>query len=395
MSLKNIVKIVFFSLVCIFAASLSVFAEYTYKVPLGKSIFLRNPKINYENTYWSSSDEKIATVSQNGIAKALSKGSATIKVTSNDDIISTYQLNVIDSETIKSIFIEPNNPLVNSKIEISAITLPDIEKVKFIVNYNNIFKKFVAKTKVSDGNNFIYSTSFTVPDCEELFINTFAYKNGKWHNYKNKTKITVTKNSSNTFADLSRKRVSKDCIDFIMKCEGLTFSASKDAIAEGYVLEVGYGNNVNFGQTFYEKVTGKEAYSDFLNKINNICSVWVNSFLSANNIKFNQHQFDALTSLTYNIGYAWMNNSSLKDILLKYKNLKNISKNSANKNEFIKDYLLRHHANKKCYPGLLYRRIDELEMFLFNDYKKDGHFNKNKFELPDCIMKEYPNCIFT
>ena len=42
-----------------------------------------------------------------------------------------------------------------------------------------------------------------------------------------------------------------------------------------------------------------------------------------------------------------------------------------------RDWMLaRHHASGSCYWGLLYRRIDEVEMFMFNDYEIDGSENK-------------------
>lgn len=38
--------------------------------------------------------------------------------------------------------------------------------------------------------------------------------------------------------------------------------------------------------------------------------------------------------------------------------------------------LARHHASGTCYWGLLYRRIDEVELFMFGDYSVDGSSNK-------------------
>ncbi len=49
-----------------------------------------------------------------------------------------------------------------------------------------------------------------------------------------------------------------------------------------------------------------------------------------------------------------------------------------NKNEFIKDFLQWHHAGG-CIKGLLNRRVDEAEMFLYGDYIRDGSSNKYNF----------------
>ena len=47
--------------------------------------------------------------------------------------------------------------------------------------------------------------------------------------------------------------------------------------------------------------------------------------------------------------------------------------------------LAYHHAGGQCYYGLLYRRADELEMFLYGDYISDGSRNKYGFPSPYCI----------
>lgn len=53
------------------------------------------------------------------------------------------------------------------------------------------------------------------------------------------------------------------------------------------------------------------------------------------------------------------------------RNLKNVPVKT-----YAKNFLKFHHASKKCYKGLLYRRMDELEIFFFNDYKNDGKKSK-------------------
>lgn len=50
--------------------------------------------------------------------------------------------------------------------------------------------------------------------------------------------------------------------------------------------------------------------------------------------------------------------------------------NNVNVKAFAKKYLAYHHAGGVCYKGLLYRRIDEVEMFFYGDYIRDGSYNK-------------------
>lgn len=60
--------------------------------------------------------------------------------------------------------------------------------------------------------------------------------------------------------------------------------------------------------------------------------------------------------------------------------------NYINKNDLIEELLAWHHAGGNCYWGLLYRRIDELELFIFGDYTQDGRDNTNGWKYPSCIL---------
>ena len=50
--------------------------------------------------------------------------------------------------------------------------------------------------------------------------------------------------------------------------------------------------------------------------------------------------------------------------------------NLVNKNAVIGELIQWHHAGGQCVWGLLYRRIDELEVFFYGDYIRDGSSNK-------------------
>lgn len=52
------------------------------------------------------------------------------------------------------------------------------------------------------------------------------------------------------------------------------------------------------------------------------------------------------------------------------------------------EILRYHHARKDCIRGLLYRRIEELEMFLYGNYMRDGYKNKHNFRMPECILSK-------
>ncbi len=54
----------------------------------------------------------------------------------------------------------------------------------------------------------------------------------------------------------------------------------------------------------------------------------------------------------------------------KVRNLKNVTLT-----DFRNKFMAYHHASGNCYWGLLYRRLDEVEMFFFNDYDLNGRSN--------------------
>ena len=54
--------------------------------------------------------------------------------------------------------------------------------------------------------------------------------------------------------------------------------------------------------------------------------------------------------------------------------------NNVNKQNFLDNYLQYHHAAGSCYWGLLYRRVDEAEIFFYADYQRDGEYNKKGFK---------------
>lgn len=70
-------------------------------------------------------------------------------------------------------------------------------------------------------------------------------------------------------------------------------------------------------------------------------------------------------------GYIYSSYASLSGAS---RNLNNVSKQA-----FLNNFLAYHHAAGSCYWGLLYRRIDEAEIFFYGDYTRDGSSNKKNF----------------
>lgn len=71
------------------------------------------------------------------------------------------------------------------------------------------------------------------------------------------------------------------------------------------------------------------------------------------------------------IGYIY---SDYASVAASGKSLDNVSQSA-----FAKNFFAYHHAAGGCYEGLLYRRLDEAEVFFYGDYIRDGYENKYDF----------------
>lgn len=69
-------------------------------------------------------------------------------------------------------------------------------------------------------------------------------------------------------------------------------------------------------------------------------------------------------------GYIKTNQITRRTTNTSERNLKNVSVKT-----YAKRFLKYHHASGICYKGLLYRRMDELEIFFFNEYDNDAKQN--------------------
>ena len=99
-----------------------------------------------------------------------------------------------------------------------------------------------------------------------------------------------------------------------------------------------------------------------------------------------------LSAHLYNKSWYKVKDSSGKIGYISYKALTITSFSTAGtrdlrntiKQDFIDDIFCYHHAGGVCYLGLLYRRIDECEIFYHGDYTRDGEKNKMNFDY-NCV----------
>ncbi len=148
--------------------------------------------------------------------------------------------------------------------------------------------------------------------------------------------------------------VSNDGIDFIKSLEGF----SEFAYWDYEQWTIGYGTAC--GENEYpDGITEAEADALLRSAVLKY-ELYVNSFVSANDVELNQNQYDALVSFTYNLGNVWSGDFTLKTYLIN-----GIDKYT---DEQIKAAFGEHvTAGGEVLAGLVSRRNLEAELFLSGD----------------------------
>lgn len=414
----------------------------------GKSVLLRSDN---SNAGWSSSNTNIATVS-NGIVDTKGTGYVTISAYTSSGA-STCLLHVTAPANIRFVYASPNSAPKNSGVTFKAITDKTRTAVRFVVSNGSTSYTVNASNKVEDGNTYVWSGSHTLGISGKWNIK--AYSKTASTDYATTAddgegEVFVTNSTDTTTTVLGERRASDGIINLIANFEGFLTSVTADYITGDPTL--GYGKVVLRNEQFYNNLTKNEAYGYLCQTVNGGPYTTVtNSFLTSNNVKFNQRQFDALVCFAYNVGaYAITNDSTLKSIILGsssgggtiaagasgyvnatdvnlrsgagtgYSILTTMSYNTKftfvdgklynsdwykikltdgttgyiykdyasasggtrdlaniNKSSFTNSLLQYHHAAGSCYIGLLWRRVDEVEIFFYGDYARDGDENKH------------------
>lgn len=398
---------------------------------------------------WKSSDTDVATV-DGGFVYGAGKGTAIISAyTSSGE--KDFVLKVTSPEPVRFAYTSENSAKLGQTVKFYAITDTARTDVKFVLT-NSKGKSGTLKNPVlkKSGDRYIWMCEKALKTAGNYDVVAYSHTAfGGWKTCDGGKCVTyATDTSSRTAVSYAPRRATTKAIKNIASYEGFLPNVTPDELVAD-TPTVGYGRVVYAGTVFYNGMTKNEAYAYLVKTVNDGgYTSKVNEFLTSNNIKFNQPQFDALVDFSYNLGiYALSNNSDLSSVLKNcygkesYKNkaytnrlnvvLRSEAKDSADvlktlepnttvkldstklynkswykatvsgvtgyiykshvtrlstntevrslKNVradvFAKAFLPYHHASGVCYWGLLYRRMDELELFCYNDYSLNGSSN--------------------
>lgn len=147
------------------------------------------------------------------------------------------------------------------------------------------------------------------------------------------------------------KLISKVCVDFIKKFEGFYPMVYKDMVG---VPTIGYGMTGKeiAGLTYISEPKASEMLENLLN--DKYASV-IKKDLDSKKVMLKQNEFDALVSMSYNIGVGGLLGSTL---------YKNIVAGIRDKAIITANFQAWSMAGQKQVEGLYRRRTEEAEMFL-------------------------------
>lgn len=157
-------------------------------------------------------------------------------------------------------------------------------------------------------------------------------------------------------ASYTQMTFSDKCVQYIKNGEGFKANVYTD----GTGWYIGYGCAV--GKDDYPNGITEAQADAMLREKMSVFAADVNNFLKRNGIKASQGQFDALCSMTYNLGSVWLADTNTLPTMIR-KGSENYSDE-----EIVSAFAAWCHIGNTVSEGLLRRRIAEAKMFLYDDY---------------------------
>lgn len=159
----------------------------------------------------------------------------------------------------------------------------------------------------------------------------------------------------------------------IKSYEGCRLTAYKLPGEDNWTIGWGHsGPDVSEGMTISE-TRAEELFNSDIKVFENSVNSWNDQY----GLNLNQNQFDALVSITYNFGAYWVEANSGDWRLANYvqSGFKDASGNRLPDLEIADAFGVLCSSAGSILPGLITRRINEAEIFLYNNYHTDNtHF---------------------
>lgn len=285
----------------------------TIKLPRYQSYYLGDG-------YYTSSDTSIATVN-NGFVYGKKQGTCTV---------GGKKFTVTAPEAVRYGYTSPNAPVSGNTFNFVAVTDASKTAVKFVIQGGSTYSTTSYTTEKSSAKNgYANNTTRIWKKSAKLSAGNYTVKvysktSSGWSSSYYTMTVHVTKSSATAYTTANHYASDK-ILNIIANFEGYVPCIEDDPLTSSRTPTLGYGHVVYKGQYFYNNLTKTEAYAMLCDTVNaGYFTSSLNSFVSKNSLQINQAQWDALLSLSYNIGTGWLSGTDTADCLLHSPNFKNI-----------------------------------------------------------------------
>ncbi len=199
-----------------------------------------------------------------------------------------------------------------------AITDRTRTAVQFVVTNGTASYTVNATSKVSDGDNYIWTGSRALSTAGLWKVQAYAKtaSTGYATTPENgEGEVFVSNASDYAVTVTGERRASNEVLDMIASFEGFLPDLTGDYITGDPTI--GHGKVIWENEQFYNHLTKAEAFAYLCQTTNAgpYTSV-TNDYLLSHNAKFNQYQFDALVCFAYNLGpYALVNDEQFSSAM--------------------------------------------------------------------------------
>ena len=282
-------------------------------IAAGKSLLLSSDSYSAD---WSSSNTAIAVV-EDGVVTTKASGYVTI-IASTSNGASACLLHVTEPDSIRFVYTSPNSAPRNATVSFKAITDRTRTAVQFVVTNGTSSYTVNATSKVSDGDNYIWTGSRALSTAGLWKVQAYAKtaSTGYATTPENgEGEVFVSNASDYAVTVTGERRASNEVLDMIASFEGFLPDLTGDYITGDPTI--GHGKVIWENEQFYNHLTKAEAFAYLCQTTNAgpYTSV-TNDYLLSHNAKFNQYQFDALVCFAYNLGpYALVNDEQFSSAM--------------------------------------------------------------------------------
>lgn len=296
------------------ASSLSI-SRASGTVSAGKTLYIKvAASPSTASVTWSSSNSAVATVT-NGYIRGVAPGTAVITATSGSQS-KTCAVTVTASEAVRTAYTSPNIAGVGTSVTFTAITDTNRDGVRFTVQLPNGTAQVIAASSsttetTGQTSTKVWKATMNLSGQGTYRVVANSSQNGSYSADGFTTSAYVVASQDYTVTTTEQRRASDQMIQLIANWEGYSATVYADKLTATQVPTLGYGLTLKEGDTFYNDLSKTEAWSLLVNTINGASyTTEVNQFITNNNLRMSQNQFDSLVSFGYNVGAGYWNSTS-------------------------------------------------------------------------------------